>query len=99
MEVTLEAVKGIEGLSAEDETTMFYQEFGDSSINFFIRLWMNSPEQPVYNNVGSEAIMRIKKAYDENDIIIPFPIRTLDFGIKGGTKLNEMVLNIANENK
>lgn len=98
MDVTLNAVKGIEGLSEEDETTMFYQEFGDSSINFFIRLWINTPEQPAYLYVGSEAVMRIKKAYDENDIMIPFPIRTLDFGIKGGTKLNEMALNIANEN-
>lgn len=93
-DVTLEAVKGIEGLSHEDETTMFYQEFGDSSINFLIRLWINSPEQPVYLNVGSEAIMRIKKAYDDNDITIPFPIRTLDFGIKGGTPLNEISLKI-----
>ncbi len=98
-DVTLAAVKGIEGLSAEDETTMFYQEFGDSSINFLLRLWVKSPEQPDYLNVGSEAIMRIKKAYDENDIMIPFPIRTLDFGIKGGTKLNEISLKIANDNK
>ncbi len=98
MDITLNAVKDIEGLSAEDETTMFYQEFGDSSINFFIRLWMNSPEQPVYLKAGSEAIMRIKKAYDENDIMIPFPIRTLDFGIKGGTKLSDMALNISREN-
>lgn len=97
MDVTLNAVKGIEGLSETDETTMFYQEFGDSSINFFVRLWINSPEQPSYLRVGSEAVMRIKKAYDENDIMIPFPIRTLDFGIKGGTKLNEIALNVANE--
>ncbi|MEO6639145.1 MAG: mechanosensitive ion channel [Ginsengibacter sp.] len=92
-DVTLNAVKGIEGLSKDDETTLFYQEFGDSSINFFIRLWICSPEQPHYLNVGSEAIMRIKKAYDENDIMIPFPIRTLDFGIKGGVPLNEIALN------
>jgi hypothetical protein len=26
--------------------------------------------------------------------MIPFPIRTLDFGIKGGTTLNEMPINI-----
>ena len=38
MDVTLNAVKGIEGLSETDEVTMFYQEFGDSSINFFIRV-------------------------------------------------------------
>lgn len=99
MEVTLHAVKGIEGLSDEDETTMFYQKFGDSSINFLIRLWIKSPDQPIYLNVGSETIMRIKKAYDENDIMIPFPIRTLDFGIKGGTTLKEMPINIAVEKK
>lgn len=99
MQITLDAVKGIEGLSTEDETTMFYQEFGDSSINFLIRLWMSSPEQPIYLNVGSEAIMRIKKAYDENDIMIPFPIRTLDFGIKGGKTLNEMKVTIAKDYK
>jgi small-conductance mechanosensitive channel len=45
-------------------------------------MWINTPEQSVYNKVGSEAIIRIKKAYDANDIMIPFPIRTLDFGIK-----------------
>lgn len=93
--VTLEAVKNIEGLSKEDEPTLFYKEFGDSSINFILRLWVNCPDQPVYLNVGSEAIMRIKKVYDENDIMIPFPIRTLDFGIKGGIPLNEMNLKVA----
>jgi len=88
--VTLDAVKSISGLCPENEPTLFYQEFGDSSINFVLRLWVRSPEQPVYLQVGSDAIMRIKKAYDEHDIMIPFPIRTLDFGIKGGVPLNEM---------
>lgn len=98
-EITLAAVKGIEGISEEDETTMFYQEFGDSSINFFLRMWMNTCEQPSYLQIGSEAIIRIKKAYDENDIMIPFPIRTLDFGIKGGTTLKDMPLNISSNGK
>ena len=89
--VTLNAVKGIPELSREDEITLFFTEFGDSSINFIIRMWINSPEQSTYMSVGSQAIMRIKKAYDENDIMIPFPIRTLDFGIKGGVTLNEVL--------
>lgn len=88
--ITLNAVKDMPGLCPDNETTMFYQEFGDSSINFVIRLWVNSPEQPAYLQAGSEAIIRIKKAFDENDIMIPFPIRTLDFGIKGGVPLSEM---------
>jgi len=93
-QVTLQAVNGMEGLSDEEETTLFFQEFGDSSINFVIRLWVKSPEQPDYLAVGSDAVMRIKKAYDDNDITIPFPIRTLDFGIKGGQTLSEMVVNM-----
>jgi small conductance mechanosensitive channel len=45
----------------------------------------------------SDGIMKIKKAFDENDIMIPFPIRTLDFGIKGGEKLYEQ-LSMVNGN-
>ena len=33
-------------------------------------------EDPDYD---AEPILAIKKAFDENDITIPFPIRTLDF--------------------
>lgn len=91
--ITMDSVKSIENLSELDETSMFFQEFGDSSINFVIRLWVNSPEQPIYLKVGNDAVMRIKKAFDENNITIPFPIRTLDFGIKGGTTLSEMKVN------
>ncbi len=96
-DITLNAVSDIEGLSKEDEITVIFVEFGDSSVNLSIRMWINTPEQSVYNKVGSEAIIKIKKAYDANDIMIPFPIRTLDFGIKGGTALSEMALQIAKE--
>ncbi|WP_205728631.1 mechanosensitive ion channel family protein [Flavobacterium sp. J27] len=98
-QVTLEAVKPIENLSKEDDVKIYFVEFGDSSINLSVRMWVNTPEQSVYNQVGSEAIMRIKKAYDANDITIPFPIRTLDFGIKGGIPLHEMPIQIANGNQ
>jgi len=96
-DVTMNACAGIEGLS-EDPTTFFYQEFADSSINFTIRLWAATPDQPDYLRVRSEAITRIKKAYDEAGIMIPFPVRTLDFGIKGGQPLSEMPLSVANQN-
>ncbi len=91
--VTLKALEGIEGLTKDDEITFFYKEFGDSSINFDVRLWVHTAEQPEYLQVRSEAVMRIKQAYDENNITIPFPIRTLDFGIKGGLPLKEITIN------
>ena len=94
-EITLNAVKDIEGL-ADDEITMFYQEFGGSSINYVIRLWVKTTGQLEFLEVKSTAIMRIKNAYDQNDITIPFPIRTLDFGIKGGVSLNDTKLQVTN---
>ncbi len=95
-QITLDAVSDIEELSKDDKINVYFVEFGDSSINLSIRMWINTTEQSIYNKVGSEAIMKIKKAYDANDIMIPFPIRTLDFGIKGGTSLNEMPVQISN---
>lgn len=88
--ITLEALKDLKGLSTDEEVTMFYNEFAESSINYVIRLWIDSSEQPNFLEAGSEAIMRIKKAYDENGIRIPFPIRTLDFGNKGEEKISEI---------
>ncbi|SCY34949.1 mechanosensitive ion channel family protein [Flavobacterium caeni] len=89
--VTLDAVKDIPGISTHEEVSLFYESFGDSAINFSIRIWIDTAEQATYKEVGSQAIMRIKKAYDENDISIPFPVRTLDFGIKGGKNLRDML--------
>lgn len=82
----------------EKEVEVFYDEFGDSSINFKLRIWLNSVHQIDYLSAKSESIILIKKAFDSNDIMIPFPIRTLDFGIKGGEKLSEMKLNLLNSN-
>jgi small conductance mechanosensitive channel len=93
--ITMDSLVGMKGLSTIDDITFFYTEFGDSSINYVLRIWINSADQPEFLGAGSDAIMRIKKAYDENDISIPFPIRTLDFGIKGGVSLDEVTLHNA----
>lgn len=95
-QLTLEAVKGLKSIIRPNDTTLVYTEFGDSSINFSVRFWAKSARQPDFLEAQSDAIMAIKKVYDENDITIPFPIRTLDFGIKGGEKLSEMKLQSVN---
>ena len=88
-QITLEALKGIPNVSKEDEITLFFKEFSGSSINFVVRIWVTTPEQPAFLEVNSQAIIRIKKAFDANKISIPFPITTLDFGIKGGQTFQE----------
>jgi small conductance mechanosensitive channel len=89
--VTLEAINGIEFLKKDKPVDFYYLEFGSSSINFVTRYWVNFKEETDYLKALSEGIRRIKKAYDQNDITITFPIRTLDFGIKGGKTLAEML--------
>lgn len=93
-EITLEAVASIPGLSPDDKTSFFFEGFGDSAINYTLRIWAATPGQPEYLRIRSEAIMRIKKAYDEEGIVIPFPIRTLDFGIKGGQPLQDALQDL-----
>ena len=94
--ITIEAIKGVNSIVRPNDITLFFTEFGDSSINFVVRFWAKSARQPDFLQAQSDAIMAIKRAYDDNDIMIPFPIRTLDFGIKGGEKLSEMKIQSTN---
>ena len=89
--VTVNAVRNVNNLVKDKGIDFYYEGFGDSSINFIVRFWIPIVDQVSYFTTKSDAIMKIKKAYNENDITIPFPIRTLDFGIKGGEKLNAML--------
>jgi small-conductance mechanosensitive channel len=93
-EVTLKAVKNVSTLLDSRPVQLYYKEFGDSSINFEVRFWIEYYTQPDFLEARHQAIKNIKKAYDENDITIPFPIRTLDFGIKGGSQLKEQFLKV-----
>ena len=70
---------------------MFYDEFGASSIDFTIRFWIDFARQVDYRRARSSAVQRIKAAFDEHGITIPFPIRTLDFGIEGGLALGKAI--------
>jgi small conductance mechanosensitive channel len=93
-DLILSTVKNLDGVIDKDLMVFDYAEFDSSSINFNIRFWIKYPGEPSYFTMKSKAIKAIKKAFDEQDITIPFPIRTLDFGIKGGQKLSQMKLNM-----
>lgn len=90
-EIALQAVKVNCPCDDTRDIDFYYTGFGNSSINFILRFWLQDPTQAPYLQARSEAIMALKQAFDENDITIPFPIRTLDFGIKGGERLNEVL--------
>ena len=66
----------------------YYTEFADSSINFLCRFWVDSKNALEKLKAKSKAIIEIKKAFDKENINIPFPIRTLEFTNKLNVKNN-----------
>jgi small conductance mechanosensitive channel len=89
-DLALEAVESLPMRHPERPVELFYEEFGASSINFMLRFWTN-PDQKTYLKARSEAIKAIRQTFKDHGITIPFPIRTLNFGINGGGSLREQL--------
>ena len=77
-DVVLAAMQGFPHLLTDRPLEVMFTEFGDSAITFSLRFWIPYQKQVDYVGAKSEAIMRIKRAFDEAGIVIPFPIRTLN---------------------
>ena len=90
--VVIEAVQGVPRRDPSREVEVFFESFGDSSINFLVRIWLTASDQRSWLEARSEAMIAMKRAFDRERITIPFPIRTLDFGAKvvGGERIDAM---------
>ncbi len=87
------AVQALETLPMRNQNRpveVFYEGFGDSSIDFVARFWIEFSAQRDYLHARSEAVIALKRGLDAAGITIPFPIRTLDFGARavGGESLS-----------
>jgi len=79
----------------DEAVTVFWKEFGSSSINFDLNVWMKYDiDHKNFIETRNETLKAVKKAFDHNGITIPFPIRTLDFGIKGGKELSKDLTSV-----
>lgn len=90
--VAMEAVEAIDPRDRARPVELFFVGFGASSVDFQLRFWLADAEEMAFLAARSAAIMAIKQAFDDSGITIPFPIRTLDFGIVGGARLDEMLM-------
>ncbi len=68
----------IEGVLSDPAPEIDLVNFNDSSIDFLVRYW-TAAEQKDVRRIQTKAILAIKKALDDADISIPYPIRTLYF--------------------
>lgn len=65
-----------------EKVELFYTEFGESSINFKLRFWGNALGKLDELDLINRAIIELKSLFDENQITIPFPIRTIEIKSK-----------------
>lgn len=76
-EVVLATMTDFPGLLTDPPPQVMFTSFADSAITFSLRFWIPYRRQVDYVGAKSEAIMRIKQAFDAAGIVIPFPMRTL----------------------
>ena len=74
--------KTFDQVKTADDVEFYYTEFGGSSINYMCRFWIDAENMLEKLRAKTKAIIEIKKAYDKENINIPFPIRTLQFDNK-----------------
>lgn len=76
--ITINCVNNTIQIIEDREIDFMFTEFAESSINFVVRFWINEVSELSYLKSKSDIIIALKKAFDENNISIPFPIRTID---------------------
>ena len=90
-EVIVEQMNRYDFVIKKEETAVFAKDFGDSSINLLQWFWIDYPGDTDFMQARHQGVIAVKKALESADILIPFPIRTLDFDAKGGEKLSTML--------
>lgn len=63
-------------------------EFGDNSVNFELRFWIQDPEGGLAN-IRSDVFMRIWQLFKQHDIEIPYPQR--DLHLRSSKQLDQLV--------
>lgn len=75
--ITIAAVETIGDLLPDHEVELFYTGFGESTIQCDLRFWISATNNKPFNTMRSLAIKAIMAAYAKENIMLPFPNRTV----------------------
>ncbi|MEQ8664966.1 MAG: mechanosensitive ion channel [Rhodospirillales bacterium] len=84
MALAVEVAKGVDRVYEDPAPVCRLIGFGDSSVDFELRIWISDPEGGVVN-VKSAVYVALWEAFHENGIELPYPQR--DIHIKPGSKI------------
>lgn len=87
-ELLYQAVDETDRILARPKPRVNIMEFGDNSVNFEIRFWIQDPEGGL-SNIRSDVYRRIWQLFKENDVEIPFPQQ--DIHLRSSRQLDQLV--------
>lgn len=67
--VTIETIKDVDGYLPDEQILFYIDEFADSGINMYVKFYATIEK---FFDSKWDAMWKLKKAFDENDIEIPF---------------------------
>ena len=76
MALALEAAQSVDRILSTPEPVCLLKEFGESTVNLELRVWINDPENGL-NNVKSSVLLAVWDTYHLNKIEFAFPQRDL----------------------
>ena len=93
-QVAIDEIKSMDYLLPEENIDFYFTNIGNSSFNFILRFWIKFQKDDDFLKAQDEAIIKIKKRFEKENISIPYNVISLDFGVKGGINLFDKNIKI-----
>ncbi|CAM3798903.1 mechanosensitive ion channel family protein [Avibacterium endocarditidis] len=97
-QVTLDLMQEWDFVIDKNDINFYFTDIGSSTFDFIIRFWVDFVTYEDYLESKSQAIMALKKRFEQENISIAYNVTTLDFGVKGGVNLFDKAIQI-NDNE
>jgi small-conductance mechanosensitive channel len=81
-EIIIEEAERHEDILEDPGPSVRLIELGDSSVGLQSRIWIADPSRADFVKTRAEYVQRVKQRFDEEDINIPYPNRTIGGGLE-----------------
>ena len=81
-EIIIEEAERHEDILADPAPSVRLTELGDSSVGLQSRIWIDNPSRSDFVKTRAEYVKNVKQRFDEEDINIPYPNRTISGGLE-----------------
>jgi small-conductance mechanosensitive channel len=81
-EIIVEEAENHEEILEDPAPSVRLVELGDSSVGLQSRIWIENPSRADFVKIRGEYVQIVKQRFDEEDINIPYPNRTIGGGLE-----------------